>query len=97
MSVENILKDYSLRIKNAREKTVKTQEELALDLAEKSSILQKVESGHQEPSLKLARKLEQFLKIQLVQKDETVTEDDVQDYRSSSTGVTIGDVITFKK
>ncbi len=94
---DNIVKDYAERIKKAREKTGKTQEEIALDLAEKSSILQKIESGHQEPSLKLARKLEQFFKIQLVQKEQKMAEDDIRDYRVSSTGVTIGDVITFKK
>lgn len=94
---ENIVKDYAQRVKNAREKTGKTQDEIALELAEKSSILQKIESGHQEPSMKLARKLEQFFKIQLVQKSEKVTDDDVDTYRSSGTGVTIGDVIKLKK
>lgn len=94
---ENIVKDYAARIKKAREKTGKTQDEIALDLAEKSSILQKIESGHQQPSLKLAKKLEQFFKIQLVQKEQKMSEDDMRDYRSSGTGVTIGDVITFKK
>ncbi|MDP3728999.1 MAG: multiprotein bridging factor aMBF1 [bacterium] len=94
---ENIVKDYAQRVKNAREKTGKTQEEVALDLAEKSSILQKIESGHQEPPMKLARKLEQFFKIQLVQKTEKIDDDDVENYRSSGADVTIGDVIKLKK
>ncbi|HIH14726.1 MAG: hypothetical protein QT08_C0009G0077 [archaeon GW2011_AR17] len=94
---ENIVRDYAQRVRNAREKTGKTQEEVALDLAEKSSVLQKIESGHQEPTIKLARKLEQFFKIDLVQKEEKTSDEDVESYRSSSTGVTIGDVIKFKK
>lgn len=94
---EIIVSDYHERIKKARERIGKTQEEVALDLAEKSSVLQKIESGHQEPSLQLARKLEQFFKIELIQKEQNTSEDDVRVYRSSSAGVTIGDVITFKK
>lgn len=94
---EIIVRDYAMKIKNAREKSGKTQEEIALDIAEKSSVLQKIESGHQEPSLKLAKKLEQFFKIRLVEKTEVVGEDDVRGYRTSGTGVTIGDIIKFKK
>ncbi len=94
---ETLVKDYASRVKGAREKTGKTQEEIALELAEKSSVLQKIESGHTEPSLKFARKLEQYFRIQLVQKSEKITDDDVQNYRSSSAGVTIGDVIKLKK
>ena len=94
---EIIVKDYAFRVKRAREKLGKTQEELALDLAERSSVLQKIESGHQEPSLKLARKLEQYFKIQLVQKAEKNEDVDVSEFQTTSAGFTIGDVITFKK
>lgn len=94
---EMIVPDYGSRVKRAREKTGKTQEEIALDLAEKSSVLQKVESGHQEPSIKFARKLEQYFKIQLVQKIEKSDEPDASEFQTTSSGFTIGDVIKFKK
>ena len=94
---EMIVHDYAFRVKKAREKLGKTQEELALDLAERSSVLQKVESGHQQPSLKLARKLEQYFKIELVQKVEKNDEVDVSEFQTTGTSFTIGDVIKFKK
>ena len=94
---EFLVKDYAFRIKHAREKLGKTQEEVALDLAERSSLLQKIESGHQEPPLKLAKKLEQYFKIQLLQKMEKDEEIDASDFQTPSAGFTIGDVIKFKK
>ena len=92
-----LVKDYALRLRKAREKTGKTQEEIALDVAEKSSVLQKIESGHSEPSLKLARKLEQYFKIQLIQKAEKNDVDALEEFRSHGSSYTIGDVIKLKK
>lgn len=94
---ETLVKDYAFRIKRAREKLGKTQEDIALDLAEKSSVLQKVESGHQEPSLKLARKLEQYFKIHLVQKAEKADDAEISEFQTPIKGYTIGDMISFKK
>ncbi len=96
---EEIVSDYAQRIKNAREKIGKTQEEIALDIAEKSVLLQKVESGHQEPTLKLAKKLEQYFRIKLVKKIEKTSVEDIEGFSASSafSGFTLGDVIKFKK
>lgn len=92
---ETLVSEYGLRVKKAREKRNLSQDQLAQALAERVSLLQRVESGNMEPPLKLARKLEQYLKIQLVQKEEKTI---VAEKRSSSadTGMTIGDVVKIK-
>jgi len=94
---EAVARDYAVQIKSAREKLGKTQEEVAQALAERVSVLQKIESGNMEPSLKLARKLEQFFKIQIVRKIEKDADGDVSSYKATGGDVTIGDVIKFKE
>lgn len=91
-----VVADYASRVRLAREKALLTQEELAKVVAEKESIIQKVENSQFEPPLKLARKLEVFLKISLLKE---VKQDDLDsskpDVKSSS--LTIGDLIRFRK
>lgn len=92
---EFIAEDYSSKIRDAREKLGLTQEELAKKLAEKVSIIHKLESGHFEPGIELARKLENFLKIKLVLTDSEELEiKEKQDHKSSP--LTIGDLIKEK-
>jgi len=64
---EEIVEDFSLRIKKAREELNLKQEELALKINEKESIIHHLETGKLRPSLELAKKLERFLKIKLVE------------------------------
>jgi uncharacterized protein (TIGR00270 family) len=68
------------------------QEEFAMKINEKDSIIHKIEIGHFKPSLKLARKIEKFLGIKLI---EIVTEKDNKLKSSDKTegGFTIGDFI----
>lgn len=90
--IEEISSDYSEKIKKAREKFGLKQEELAKKLAERESIIHKMESGHFKPGLALARKLESFLKIKIIEKIEIKKEK----YSSSETEArTIGDIIKF--
>ena len=70
------------------------QEELAKKINEKESRLHKIESGHFTPSLRLARKLEKFLKITLV---EQVAEDTSPLEKSKSESLTLGDFIKVRK
>ncbi|MDO8628218.1 MAG: multiprotein bridging factor aMBF1 [Nanoarchaeota archaeon] len=89
-----IVNDYATKIRQAREQQQLTQEALALKIKEKESYLQKIESGHLEPNLLIARKLEQALTIKLI-----------EDYLQQPTGktdlkqeaLTIGDLINIKK
>jgi len=69
------------------------QEEFAKKLNEKESLIQKIESGHFEPSIGLAKKIGRFLKIKLVEEYEEVHEKQV---RSKTGSFTIGDIIKIK-
>ncbi len=97
--IEVIVPDYASRIKRAREKLGLKQEELAKRIAEKESLIHSVESGHHEPSMDLARKLERILKIKLV---ETVRDDKPLSAPSNNSGrkngpLTIGDLLLRKQ
>lgn len=62
-----IVSNYGSIIKSAREKKGLKQEQVAKSLNEKESVIHKVESGHLEPSLKLANKLEKFFGITITE------------------------------
>jgi putative transcription factor len=67
--VEFVVNNYAEIIRNARNKTGLKQEDFARQINEKESIVHKIETGHFSPSLKLARKLEKFLHIKLVERE----------------------------
>ena len=71
-----------------------TQKDLAMKLNEKESIIHSIESGRMEPELSLAKKLETFLKINLI---ETVDESAGKQAKVGKTSLTIGDMLKFKK
>jgi len=89
-----IVQGYSNKIKNKRERLGLKQTELAKKLNERESLISKVESGGFEPSIKLARKLEKFLKIQLVEEHKESTKVITQHKPGD---VTIGDLVKLKK
>lgn len=93
-SVEVIVEGYSSKIKNKRELIGLTQKELAMKLNEKESIIHIIESGKMEPELSLAKKLEEFLKINLI---EVVDEGAGKQSKIKNTGLTIGDMLKIKK
>jgi len=91
---KKIVSDYNTRIRIARETKKLTQEEFAILMTEKVSLLHKIESGHQEPSLDLARKLEKKLHIVLlenIQKEATPSNE-----KKKNTPLTLGDLINEK-
>lgn len=95
---ELVVKNYSELVKKARERMIKTQEEVAKDIAEKVSVIQGVENGRLEPSLKLAKKLEQYFKIDLIRKISNSKDEDMeQDLGLKPGSMTIGDIIKIKK
>jgi len=94
---ETIVAGYGKMIKRARMKMGLKQDAAAKAIAEKTSVLQKVESGGMEPSLKLAKKLEQFFGVKLVTKQERVSGDTVKEFSTKDGEVTIGDLVKMKK
>ncbi len=68
----SIVSNYSFLIRSAREKKGMTQEDFAKFLNERESVVSKWESGSLKPSVDNAGRVGQLLKINLVQKEETV-------------------------
>lgn len=91
--IEVIVPDYGKIVKEKREKLGLKQEDLAKKINEKESIIHKIEAGAFEPSIILAKKLEGFLKIKLI---EIGYEESVMAGREKAGPVTIGDVIKIR-
>jgi putative transcription factor len=64
-----VVPDYAERIRKRREQLGIKQIDLARMVAEKESMVQKMEAGQFEPNIELARKLERKLGISLVQEE----------------------------
>jgi len=93
---EVVVDDYSEIIKESRERKELTQEDLGKAIAEKESIIQKLESKQMVPSLNLAKKLEQFLRITLIE-EFSPGKEPVKDLDIKDETITIGDLIRLKK
>lgn len=91
---EAVVADSALKVKNARESKKLTQEQLAKAIAEKESVIHRIESGNMVPSIPTAKKLERFLDIKLV---EIVEEEKAVIAAPSSEGFTIGDLLVKRK
>ncbi|UPV74009.1 multiprotein bridging factor aMBF1 [Halorussus limi] len=92
--MDELAQDYDDRIRNAREGTGMSQEDLADELNEKASLIRKLERGDVLPSDEVQRKLERELDIQLTAGG---SGDDEDWSGGSSTGeYTLGDVVKRK-
>jgi putative transcription factor len=90
-----VVEDFGLRVKRARENLGLSQEDLGRKLNEKVSVLRKIESGKMTPDHRLAEKLEHALKIKLLV---PFTEPRVSaKIVSRPPEVTLGDIINVKK
>jgi len=94
-TVQLIVPNYASLIKNARERMGLKQEEVAKKIAEKESMLHKLESGAMQPDMNLARKLEKFFRIKLIEEVE-VDGSAGEETRTRSEGLTVGDLINIK-
>jgi putative transcription factor len=92
--MEEIATDYHQRVREARESRGQSQQDLAGDLNEKTSLIRKIERGDVLPSDDLRKKLERELSISLT---EGSSDDDDSEWSSgSSTTTTLGDVVKRK-
>ena len=94
-NIQILVEDYAEKIKRKREQMVLSQKELAERLNEKESVLQKIESGHFEPPIETAKKIEKFLNIKIIEEHEEKYEDKMPKARAET--FTIGDFIKIKK
>lgn len=84
--------DYPTFIKNAREKIGIKQEELAKKIDEKVSVIHKLETGHLQPTISLAKKLEKTLNIKLIE----VYQETNEKLNFKNKELTIGDLVNLK-
>ncbi|MAG15557.1 TIGR00270 family protein [Candidatus Woesearchaeota archaeon] len=92
-AMEDVVSNFGELLKRKREELGLNQKDFASKIAEKESILHKLETGAIVPTLERARKLEKMLGLKLVEelKDEPVTQ------QKSSAEMTLGDMIKIKK
>ncbi|MBI4738612.1 TIGR00270 family protein [Candidatus Woesearchaeota archaeon] len=92
----SVVDDYWQRIRQSRERLDLTQEDFAKKVAEKHSLMQKIEAGSNRPSIALARKLENLLHIKLLVTIPGSAEG-LNTAKNKSAGFTIADFIKTKK
>lgn len=91
-----VVPDYALKIKKARNDKNLTQEQFAKKLHEKESLLRRIEAGKAEPGLDLAKRIEKAYNVNLLQKpDESIV--NYKEYLKKSTGSSLGDIAFVKK
>jgi len=93
--IEIIVPNYGEIVKRAREKKGWKQEELAKRIAEKESLIHKIESNKQQPSIQVARKLERVLGIKLVER--VVEKHNVIKDEKKKEDLTLGDIVEIKR
>jgi len=92
---EEVIGNFSEKLRNAREKRSLKQEDFANLLNEKASLLQKWEAGSLTPKIKVAKKLERMLGINFVKKVEEKKQE--VKLESGSGEMTLGDFIKVRK
>lgn len=92
---EELIEDFNIKIRKARESKNLSREELGQKIYEKVSVINRIESGKMIPDIRLTKKLENALNITLI---ENVEELDLSKYTgNSSQGRTLGNVVKIKK
>ena len=92
--VQVVVPEYAEIIKKKREELGLKQEEFAKKISEKESLIHHIESGKFEPNVELARKMEKFLKVKLIEEQELSKS---VHFKAGADQVTIGDFIKIKK
>jgi putative transcription factor len=92
-----LVENFDLKIRQAREKLGLSHEELGKRINEKVSLLRKIETGKMTPDNRLATMLEHALKIKLIApaKEEKVPEAKLA--KASGRDMTLGDLIQLDK
>jgi putative transcription factor len=90
---EELVDDYTSRIRNARSQKGMSQKDLAMKLNEKLTVLSKVEAGDMRPDDKLVAKLEKELAIKLKEKPAEV----LAGKEGPKASLTLADLIKMQK
>ena len=87
--------NYGEKIRNERENREMTMEELADQMNEKTSVIQKIEQEELKPDKKLAGKISKKLGLKMYVNPEVTSYDDTSD--GDNRKATLGDVANIKK
>ncbi|HDH27525.1 MAG TPA: TIGR00270 family protein [Euryarchaeota archaeon] len=68
--VLEIVDDCAVLVRKNRERLGLTQDQLGAKINEKGSVISRIESGHMEPDMRMAKKLERFLGVTLLEEPE---------------------------
>ena len=91
--VEVVVSNFGELLRKKREQDGMSQKEFARKIAEKESILHKMETGSLVPTMETARKLERMLSLKLV---EEITEEASGERKKDNQVMTLGDFVTIK-
>ncbi len=93
-----LISDYANKIRNKRNSLGLNQDQFAQKLNEKPSLLRRIEAGKVEPTIKLAKKIEDIYNLEILKKTDEI-ESNVQNdkYMKKSTGTSLGDIAFIKK
>jgi putative transcription factor len=92
---EELVEDYAVKIRKAREKEGLKQEELARMINEPSSLIHRIESGRIQPSPMVARKIQKKLNLRLLVPHTEANK--VRPQSVDSKPLTLGDMVVVKK
>jgi len=93
-----VVSDYAKRVRNARTSLGLNQDQFALKLNEKPSLIRRIETGKAEPTVKLAKKIQKMYKIQLLKKsDEMDFNVHEKKFMKKTPGGSLGDIAFIKK
>jgi putative transcription factor len=94
----DIVKNYAQLIHKTRISADLNQDQFAKKLNEKPSLIRRIEAGKVEPTLELAKKIENVYQIKLIIESDKI-EPSVQSskFMKKSTGSTLGDIAFIKK
>lgn len=92
-----LVEDFDVKVRQAREKMGLTHEDLGRKINEKVSVLRKIETRKIKPDDKIAAKLERALKIKLLMPAPEEKTSRTVFSKPSSSGITLGDLMKLKK
>ncbi len=95
--VLELVDDYDIRVRQAREKLGLTHEELGKKINEKVSVLKKVETRKIKPDNKLAAKLEHALRIKLLVPTSQEKAPATVTSKQPSRSLTLGDLVQLDR
>ena len=92
----DLVEDYPLIVKDAREKLHLSQTDLAFRAKEKLTVIQKIELGKIMPTMRLTKELEHILRVKLLAPREELEVSTVPVRQTGPRELTLGDIAVVR-